>query len=60
MAKFGTLTIECPVCRGPWDVHISGKMSPRRGKPGEAVTTVTVKKPIRIPRQHKNCIGKVS
>lgn len=59
MAAFGKMTMECPVCRGPWEVRITGQMVVRQGKPGQARTTVKVAKPLRIPREHRNCIAKV-
>lgn len=59
MAKFGTVEVECPVCHKPWIVRISGRMLPRAGKPGQAKVTVTVAKPLRVPREHRTCIAKV-
>lgn len=52
-------TVECPVCKKPWVFVLEAKMSAKRGKPGQGVTTVKIKKPLRIPREHRDCIAKV-
>lgn len=59
MAQLGTVKVTCPACGKPWDVKIEAKLARRLHKPGQAVASVSVKKPIRVPQEHRECIIRV-
>lgn len=55
----GAVTVECPVCKKPWVFAITGRMLPKRGKIGRATVTLKIKKPLRVPREHRDCVSQV-
>lgn len=60
MATVGYVDTECPVCHKAFRVCITTTLVKRNGRPGQAKATVRVHKPIRIPREHRDCIEKVT